>query len=83
MALRGGRRLCGHGCCVKVAARWKQRFVCLVRSTAVTAEMEQVQAWWSGVEMVAATAAGWWKERRKLGLGFWEMKVMTWQNLIG
>ena len=26
---------------------------------------------------------GGWKERRKLGLGFWEMKVMTWQNLIG
>ena len=26
---------------------------------------------------------GGWKERRKLGLGFWEMKMMTWQNLIG
>jgi len=25
----------------------------------------------------------WWKERRKLGLGFWEMKMMTWQNLSG
>jgi len=26
---------------------------------------------------------GGWKERRKLELGFWEMKMMTWQNLIG
>jgi len=26
---------------------------------------------------------GGWKERRKLGLGFWEMKMMTWQNLSG
>ncbi|QCE14630.1 hypothetical protein DEO72_LG11g1633 [Vigna unguiculata] len=24
----------------------------------------------------------WWKERRKLGLGFWEMKMMTWQPSI-
>jgi len=26
---------------------------------------------------------GGWKERRKLGLGFWEMKMMTWQPSIG
>ena len=26
---------------------------------------------------------GGWKERRKLGLGFWKMKMMTWQDLIG
>ena len=26
---------------------------------------------------------GGWKERRKLGLGFWETNMMTWQNLIG
>ena len=26
---------------------------------------------------------GRWKERRKLGLGFWEMKMMTWQPSIG
>ncbi|QCE16949.1 hypothetical protein DEO72_LG11g3968 [Vigna unguiculata] len=26
---------------------------------------------------------GGWKERRKLGLGFWEMKMMTWQPFIG
>ena len=25
----------------------------------------------------------WWKERRKFGLGFWEMKMMTWQSLSG
>jgi len=42
----------------------------------------------SGVEVVAGEVGGGgcrggWKERRKLGLGFWEMKMMTWQNLIG
>jgi len=26
---------------------------------------------------------GGWKERRKLGLGFWEMEMMTWQPSIG
>ena len=26
---------------------------------------------------------GGWTERRKLGLGFWEMKMMTWQPSIG
>jgi len=49
--------------------------------------------WWHvvGGRRVAVVAGevsgggcrGGWKERRKLGLGFWEMKMMTWQNLIG
>ncbi|QCD95985.1 hypothetical protein DEO72_LG6g686 [Vigna unguiculata] len=42
----------------------------------------------SGVEVVAGEVGGSgyrgrWKERRKLGLGFWEMKMMTWQPSIG
>ncbi|QCE14631.1 hypothetical protein DEO72_LG11g1634 [Vigna unguiculata] len=43
--------------------------------------------WWcSGGrrgEEVRRRLPWWWKERRKLGLGFWEMKMMTWQPSIG
>ena len=47
---------------------------------------EQWRICCSGVvvsEVGSGGCRGGWKERRKLGLGFWEMKMMTWQNLSG
>ncbi|QCD92420.1 hypothetical protein DEO72_LG5g483 [Vigna unguiculata] len=41
--------------------------------------------WWCVVvgEVGGGGCRGGWKERRKLGLGFGKMNMMTWQNLIG
>ena len=38
---------------------------------------------WCVAGEVGGGGCGGWKERRKLGLGFWEMKMMTWQSLSG
>ncbi|QCD99982.1 hypothetical protein DEO72_LG7g1269 [Vigna unguiculata] len=41
------------------------------------------RGFWCVAGEVGGGGCGGWKERRKLGLGFWEIKMMTWQNLIG
>jgi len=72
------RVCCGNGadsgeeCCCGGCGEGATRGFCFFRRVSVVAG-----------EVGGGGYRGGWKERRKLGLGFWEMKMMTWQNLIG
>ncbi|QCD89802.1 hypothetical protein DEO72_LG4g751 [Vigna unguiculata] len=62
------------------------KLVCADAGEAVSLMVRKwwLPAWCSGVRRDwRRRLCGWWKERRKLGLGFWEMKMMTWQDLNG
>ncbi|QCE13608.1 hypothetical protein DEO72_LG11g603 [Vigna unguiculata] len=83
---RGGEKMVvarGGCCCSGCCCRWFCSCVFRLEGGDVT---EQWRHCCSGVvvgEVGGSGCRGGWKERRKLGLGFWKMKMMTWQNLIG
>ncbi|QCD93496.1 hypothetical protein DEO72_LG5g1571 [Vigna unguiculata] len=70
-ALRGGSSWWSYGADSGEFQWWPARTKMVVRELAVVGKR------------CGGGCRGGWKERRKLGLGFWEMKMMTWQNLIG